>query len=134
MTALVGFGCSFSGKFFGGYARDNSKRNYASNAKKSLLCKLNTVKNFKFECADYRDLYPTNALIYCDPPYAGVYRYGEKFDNVEFWGIMKKWAKDNIVLVSEYNGIGKIVLEIESKLDIRTTGDSKRMEKVFRVE
>ena len=37
MTAFAGFGCSFAGKYFGGYARDNTGRNYASNAKNSLM-------------------------------------------------------------------------------------------------
>ena len=38
LTGFVGFGCSFGGKWFGGYGRDNKTgRNFALEAKKSLL-------------------------------------------------------------------------------------------------
>ena len=34
LTGFVGFGCSFAGKWFGGYCKDNTNRNYCLNAKK----------------------------------------------------------------------------------------------------
>lgn len=37
LKAFIGFGCSFSGKYFGGLCRDNTGRNYCLNAKNSLL-------------------------------------------------------------------------------------------------
>ncbi len=39
LTGFVGFGCSFSGKWFGGYCRDGTGRNYCLNAKNSLAKK-----------------------------------------------------------------------------------------------
>lgn len=36
MTGFVGFGCSFGGRFFQGYARDKENRNYALATKNSL--------------------------------------------------------------------------------------------------
>lgn len=40
LSGFVGFACSFGGKWFGGYARDNKKhRNYASTGKRGLIKK-----------------------------------------------------------------------------------------------
>ena len=39
LKSFVGFGCSFSGKYFGGYARGGEDRNYALNANNTLLKK-----------------------------------------------------------------------------------------------
>ena len=36
LTGFVGFGCSFGGKWFGGYARNKTNTNYALQSKKSL--------------------------------------------------------------------------------------------------
>ena len=37
LTGFVGFGCSFGGKFFGGYARNKTGTNYAAQSKRSIL-------------------------------------------------------------------------------------------------
>ena len=37
LTGFVGFGCSFGGKWFGGYARNAGGTNYAAQSKRSLL-------------------------------------------------------------------------------------------------
>jgi len=103
LRAFAGFGCSHSGKFFGGYAKEG-KRNFAEDARKSLQKKLVNLKNTKFECKDYRSLSFNNCLIYCDPPYRNTCKdFAVKgFDHDEFWSIMRKWSKNNIVIVSEY--------------------------------
>ena len=53
---------------------------------------------------------PKDKLIYCDPPYRVTkypikYRTSTKeydiFDNDEFWEIMRKWSKTNLVVISE---------------------------------
>lgn len=40
MLAFCGFGCSFAGKWFGGYARSEGKDCYAATSKRSLLKQL----------------------------------------------------------------------------------------------
>lgn len=45
LTGFVGFGCSYSGKWFGGYCRDNTNRNYCLNAKNSNLKILNNIRD-----------------------------------------------------------------------------------------
>jgi len=72
VRGFVGFGCSNSGKWFGGYARDGNGRNYAGNAHNSTLKKIIKMQDVSFSCCDYREYEPPEGcLIYCDPPYRG---------------------------------------------------------------
>ena len=139
LSGFVGFGCSYSGKFFGNYAKNNTGRNYCKNAKNSLLKKFNKIQ---FIHSNYKDLKPKNCLVYCDPPYKSntqstMQSYGvEEFDNDYFWNVMIEWSKDNDVYISEYeapNGF-ECVLEIPTKTDIKCIGNKKqdRIEKLFR--
>ena len=54
LTGFVGFGCSFAGKWFGGYARDKRKKcDFANTAKIGLLKKMSTMMDVDFEYSDY---------------------------------------------------------------------------------
>lgn len=139
MTSFVGFGCSFAGKWFGGYARGDGDRNYASNAASSLQQKIATLRNVRWENSDYRALdYPPRSVIYCDPPYQGTTQYGgapETFNWDEFWNFCREKSRLNhIVFVSEYAAPLDFICvkEIKTKLDIRTSnGVNARTEKLF---
>lgn len=140
LTGFVGFGCSFAGKWFGGYAKDKSDRNYCLNAHNSIIKKMDGLMDSYFDCKDYKDLNPDNSIIYCDPPYKGTTQYSKKlvgdFDTDEFWDIMRKWSKNNIVLISEYEAPDdfEVVWQQEVKLDIRDKNNEKkkRIEKLFK--
>jgi DNA adenine methylase len=127
LTGFVGFGCSFAGKWFGGYAKDNTNRNYCLNAHNSILEKMKNLMNTTFECKDYKELNPENCLIYCDPPYKGTTPYYKKILGEFPYDIFLDWihkqSKNNLVLVSEYKhnvpDDAIIVLEIPSKTSIR---------------
>lgn len=54
LTGFVGFGCSFGGKWFGGYAKNKTNTNYALQSKKSLLKDMATLIDAEFTCSDYR--------------------------------------------------------------------------------
>lgn len=70
LAGFVGFGCSFGGKWFGGYARNASGTNYALQSKRSLLKDMATLQDAHFVCEDYRRVcIPPGAVIYADPPY-----------------------------------------------------------------
>jgi DNA adenine methylase len=139
LTGFVGFGCSFAGKWFGGYAKDNTDRNYCLNAHNSILDKMVNMKNTYFDCKDYKELNPENCLIYCDPPYAGTTQYSKQllgdFDSSEFWDIMRKWSIHNTVIISEYNAPEdfECIWQQEVKLDIRDKNNKKkeRIEKLY---
>jgi DNA adenine methylase len=137
LTAFVGFGCSYSGKWFGGYARSDGERNYALNAYNSLMKQLPAMGDVRFEARDFRDTYPRKSLVYCDPPYKGTTGYGAvgAFDTKRFWSVMREWSKHNKVYISEYAAPEdfECVLEIPTKLDIRNGAGEKeqRMERIF---
>lgn len=108
MKAIAGFGLSFGGKYFAGYAQKwagNSERNYLQELKNGLekLKPLISAKNIKFYNRSYNYYSPKNMLIYCDPPYKNTQNYAstDNFDHEEFWNTMRKWAKNNCVFVSE---------------------------------
>lgn len=104
LTGFVGFGCSFGGRWFEGYARGKDGANYAAQSKRSLLKKMSTLGGAEFVCGDYRKVpIPPGAVVYADPPYANTTGYsGEKFDSKEFWRAMRLLADTgHTVYISE---------------------------------
>lgn len=103
LTGFVGFGCSFGGKWWGGYAKDKRGDDYCGQAKRGLLKDLSGVVNATFTCLDYRDVkIPDGAVVYCDPPYANTTGYTVgKFDMNEFWHYMRQLSKRCDVYISE---------------------------------
>lgn len=102
LQGFVGFGCSFAGKWWGGYACDKTGCNYCARARRSTIKKANLVKDVRFMCDSYQNvLIPQEALVYCDIPYKGTTSYGgiPEFDHEAFY----TWArKHENVYVSEY--------------------------------
>ena len=106
LTAFVGFGCSFAGKWFGGYAYSD-ERNYCLNAYNSVLNKLKNLKNVMFYNLDYSEVdIPKGSFVYCDIPYKNATPYCKKevgeFNHEEFY----QWVRENSnkyeIYVSEY--------------------------------
>lgn len=140
VTAFAGFGCSFGGKWFWGYARNNAASNYCRFAKNSLMKQLPKLEGVVFSDCDYRSFNPKASLIYCDPPYYGTTGYAAvgRFDHELFWETMREWSKDNVVVVSEYSAPEdfKCVLEIATRIGMHTKekSSSMRVEKLFMQE
>lgn len=68
LAGFVGFGCSFGGKWFGGYARNASGTNYALQSKRSLLKDMATLQDAHFVCEDYRRVcIPPGGRNLCGP-------------------------------------------------------------------
>lgn len=105
LKAFIGYGCSYSGKFFCGFLDVNHKRgdDYQANARNSSLKKLAKLDGVEFLNLDYRDviLLPGD-VAYCDIPYRNTTQYKAvgAFDHEAFYGWAK--AQDCLVLVSEY--------------------------------
>lgn len=108
----VGFLASYNGRFFdGGYARSGYEktknglrfRDYYQESKRNILEQVDKIHNIEFRVADYRDYNLAKCVIYCDPPYQGTKQYdnAKNFNYDEFWETMRKWSKNNIVLISE---------------------------------
>jgi len=103
ITAFAAFGCSFSGKEWGGYA-SGENRNFCGEAKRSLIKMMKDpqFKNIDFKCCDfssYDDI--KEYTIYCDPPYQNTTKYKTSFDHSKFWNWCNEISHQNIVFVSE---------------------------------
>jgi DNA adenine methylase len=87
LKAFIGFGCSFSGIYFCGYARGGGDRNYALNAKNTLLKKHQNMKDVQFFNLNYSEVnIPSNSLVYCDIPYKDTTKYStDSFDHPSFY-------------------------------------------------
>jgi len=138
LTAFIGFGCSWGGKYFGGYARDSTNRNYAQNAKNSLLKQITQVSTTKFFQADYSSCETPNEqmLIYCDPPYIDTTKYSMVLDYESFWKRCKTLSlSGHTVVVSEYQAPYDwyCVLEMPTRTDYRSKDNRMipRIERLF---
>ncbi len=123
LTAFVGFGCTYGGKWFGGYARgwfDPIRRittsqasggtepfDYAAKAARSIERRLNQCRNVTLTCLDFHDVQIcADDLVYADPEYKGTTRYNyfrKPFDYAGFMRAIDDWlARGAAVFVSEY--------------------------------
>ena len=136
LTAFIGFGCSFGGKWFAGYARGNTNPAMVGN---SLLEKIGQLLDVLFFHSDYRTTaHGSPSIIYCDPPYQGTTGYNatEDFNTVEFWATVHNWcATGHIVIISEYAAPDDFVCvrEMSTHTEIRTAdnGRDPRTERLF---
>lgn len=136
----VGFLASYNGRFYdGGYAgtfcENGKQRDYYSEAKENIINQMISLMDVKFDAKDYRELNVSDALIYCDPPYAKTKGYctSKGFNHSEFWSLMREWSKHNIVLISEENAPDDFIAiwEQEVSRDIDVDNKKKAIEKLF---
>ena len=138
LTGFIGFGCSFGGKWWGGYAKDKRGDDYCGQAKRGLLKDLVGIQSATFTCLDYRDVeIPDGAVVYCDPPYVNTtgYTVGQ-FDTDEFWNYMRQLSKRCDVYISEESAPDDFEC-IWSKEKVRTLEKSDnvgrvKVEKLFK--
>lgn len=110
MTAFVLFGCSFGGKWCGGYAKDRPEQRYAECASNGVIKKARDCAGVRIVCAPFQEWspgqWPVGTVLYCDPPYAGTttYKGVEPFPSDDFWWWAEQHARRGVhVLVSEYD-------------------------------
>ena len=114
IVGWVGFACSYSGKYFGGYAGDypenrrlkNGKLpNYQIEAINSTAKQIPKLKGVEFTNKNYWELdIPKNSVIYCDPPYQNTTKYHHDFNHSFFWDWCREKSKQgHKVYISEYN-------------------------------
>lgn len=138
---FVGFCCSYSGKWFGGYARGNTNkgvsRNYAKEAQQNLLKQAPNLQGVELLWCPYTELeIPDGAIIYCDPPYRDTTKYSSgNFDHNMFWDWCEQKAKDgHRVYVSEYtapDGWKAVWQKQVNNTLAKDTGSKKGTEKLF---
>jgi DNA adenine methylase len=134
LRTFAGYGCSFSGIWFSGFASDKTGRNYCANAANSIKKKTKHINRMVFRHCNYQDIVISdNYIIYNDPPYLGTAKPGDgrMFDHEPFW----QWVMNlkNICYTSEYVGQGEVVWSKAVETDMHTKeGNEKRVEKLFK--
>ncbi len=140
LVGFVGFGCSYAGKWFGGYARGNDKngdpRNYCAESRRNVQRQRPKLKGVHFECIHYASLQiPPESIVYCDPPYQHTTKYKGKFDHAVFWWWCEGLARaGHSVFVSEYKAPVGWVSVWERKVNntlTKDTGSKQGVEKLF---
>ena len=137
LKGFIGIACSFSGKWWGGYARGGKGRDYCTNGHNVAMRKKPLIQNVSFASVDYRCLeIPDNSLVYCDPPYKETQGYNSGgFDSLEFWEWARELSKRCDVYVSEYQAPEdfECVWQIERNMEMQTkAGKPKRLERLFK--
>ena len=107
LRGFVGFGCSFGGRWFEGYAKNARGSDFCGAARRGVLKKVQGMRGVTLLNRSYTEFSPgRGTLVYCDPPYASTKPYSgvSVFDSAEFWSTIRAWANNGaVVLVSEYN-------------------------------
>jgi len=145
----VGFNCSYSGKWFGGFADDypESRRNkkgilpnYQMEAINNIPKQVEKLKGVILKNKPYYELeLPPNSIVYCDPPYEGTTKYANDFDHNLFWNWVRNISKQgHTVFVSEYNAPAdfECVWQKEAKSSLSANGkiggNKVSVEKLFK--
>ena len=108
MKGYVGFNCSYSGRFFEGYAGVTKTkagiRDYQAEAFKNVMKQVPKLKDVGFTTGCYTALqFKDDSIIYCDPPYSSTKKYRDSIDHDKFWQWVRMLSKNNAVYVSEYS-------------------------------
>ena len=142
LAGFVGFGCSFGGRYFEGYARsvkpNGEPRNYAMESRCSLLRDIAPLNNVEFVCGDYKDVeLPDGCTVYADPPYTGTKQISRQpFNTDEFWDYMRLISKNHNVFISEQSAPDDFEVIWEQRvtrtLDRNKSNYFKATEKLFK--
>lgn len=147
LTFWAGIGCSYCGKWFGGYANDYPENrrnkngalpNFQKEVRNGLMKQLPKIKEVDFIFSSYENLiFTEKSLIYCDPPYDGTTKYKDDFNHSKFWEWCRgKVSEGHIVFVSEYNAPDdfQCVKEIHTNTQLgngSNSGNQVKTEKLF---
>jgi len=146
IVGWVGFNCSYSGKWFGGFAGETKTkigtvRDYQTEAINNVAKQVKKMKGVIFQNKPYYELeLPPNSIVYCDPPYEGTTKYANDFDHKLFWSWVRNISKQgHTVFVSEYNAPDDFVCvwqkEAKSSLSAngKIGGNKVSVEKLFKL-
>lgn len=146
LVGWIGFNCSYSGKFFGGYAGEtktkiNTIRDYQQEAINNILKQVENLKGAIFKNEEYYNLnIPPKSIVYADPPYKKTTGYQCKFDYDYFWNYIRLLSKNgHSVFVSEYVAPSDFICvwqkEVNSSLSAngKAGGNKKSIEKLFTI-
>lgn len=142
LIGWAGIACSYSGKWFGGYAgiveTRGGRRDYQAEAIKNAIKQVKNLNGVTFSCLNYDEMNISDgSVVYCDPPYAGTTGYSDSFDSNKFWGWVRNLSLRCDVFVSEYNApddfdcIAEFSLSSSLSANGRYGGNKSSSEKIF---
>ena len=146
VIGYVGFNCSYSGKWFGGYAGEvttaiGTVRNYQEEAFRHMQKQIAKLKEVWYCSASYDEIeIPENSIIYCDPPYEGTTKYKDDFNHEKFWNWVRDISKCHDVFVSEYKApedfecVWQSVASSSLSANGKSGGNKQSIEKLFRLK
>jgi len=106
LRAFVAFGCSWGGKWWGGYGRHKAgdpTSGLSGASARDLLKKAPLLQGVTFTALSYEQMViPCGSVIYCDPPFAGTTQYKDRIDHAAFWEWVRRQSASNQVFVSEF--------------------------------
>nr|DAF78412.1 MAG TPA: DNA adenine methylase [Caudoviricetes sp.] len=147
LIGWAGVACSYSGKWFGGYAgiveTRSGRRDYQAEAIKNAIKQVKNLKGVLFSSLDYTEMsIESGSVVYCDPPYKGTTGYKDGFNSDDFFDWCRSMAKDKRcdVYVSEYSApddfecIAEFNLNSSLSANGRYGGSKSSIEKLFKVK
>ena len=145
VVGYVGFNCSYSGKWFGGYAgtveTKGGTRDYQDEAWRHMEKQVAKLENVYFANSSYHLLtIPENAVIYCDPPYEGTTKYKDDFDHSAFWNWVREKSESFDIYVSEYSApddfesIWSLTVKSSLSANGKSGGNKNSKEQIFRMK
>ena len=146
MKGFCGFGASFGGKYWGGYARHDprpGRSSLAHNSQRLLLANVPELirRGCVFDHASFFDWTPWawSGFIYADPPYQSTtaYKGTNRLDHVRFWSTCQTWVRMGVpVFVSEYQCPVPARVIWEKSVPVQVKGGTQAMaglERLFQV-
>jgi len=110
LVGWIGFNCSYSGKWFAGFAgsvmtKNGTIRDYQEEAIRNVLKQIKLLKGVLFYDKYYFNVHiPENSIVYLDPPYKNTTGYDNEFNHDYFWDYARKLSTEgHSVFISEYN-------------------------------
>lgn len=146
LRGFVGFGATFGGKWFGGYAGPYpGRRSHLETVGGSANVVNRQAGVFarhgvRFRCARFGDITPPpGSVVYCDPPYAGTTGYiTGAFDAAAFHRTLATWSATCAVYVSEYalpeDVEARLVWSGQRRMSVAAdSNDEVRTENLYRI-
>jgi len=140
LVGYTGFALSFGGRWFEGYRRvgvekqNDCMASYRATMKQAPLLKGCIFIQKDILLTGYNS-FPSNSIIYCDPPYEGTKKYKNKFNSHAFWELCRMWVKSgHRVFISERIAPQdfKCVWEKEQTCTLHNKNEGKKVtEKLF---
>lgn len=144
LIGWAGIACSYSGKWFGGYAgiveTRCGRRDYQAEAIKNAAQQIKNLKGVIFSSLSYDEMQiESGSVVYCDPPYAGTTGYKDLFSNDDFWDWARDLSRRCDVYISEYKAPDdfECIAEFDVKSSLSANGRSGHskpsVEKLFKL-